>query len=626
MPYDEELGRKVTCLVCGKDQHPTAEEWLSEASLNVVSEVRPGQLALASSIERVISEGGYGVFEAGCGIGKSFAYAIPAIQSGKRVVISTGKKTLQEQLLKKDIPFLIKKLGQPIKVAPAYGKGNYACLKHAFTLFSSQEVRAIDNFINTSPTGRWSEATNTKLLPKGYQATNAEHCVNYTCNFWGKCKYIAARQRLKEAQVVVTNHWLVGYNLRTSNEGSSSTVLYPYDVLIVDEAHKLIDSIRDAHTNQVHKTALGGLPRELPKRLELQAAWNSLFNNSEHCTIAPAYGLQVIARLDQAISQITKDVAAGKTRPGPVLSAVEHLVAVKNSLTVNDPDNYVTYIENSTLCMAPVSVLDLIKRMYTLSNSIVYTSATLAIDNSLDIFKGSVGLRNSVKNQVLEGIYASPFNYAKQTLLYISGNVLEPTREVSTVNAYRQSLTDELEKLITASNGNAFVLFTARDELTDVYGRLRSRNLSMPLLSQSDTLPENLLRKYTQTPNAVLLGLKSFWEGVDIQGEKLSLVIITKLPFPQREDPVLNARRQAAGDGWFPFVDLPEMIMDLRQGIGRLIRSKTDRGVIAILDSKLKTKRYRNKVLNSLGIPNCTSSLEGTLRALRNLAKQRKNP
>jgi ATP-dependent DNA helicase DinG len=191
---------------------------------------------------------------------------------------------------------------------------------------------------------------------------------------------------------------------------------------------------------------------------------------------------------------------------------------------------------------------------------------------------------------------------------------------------YREALAKEIYDLTYAIQGNALVLFTARDEMKDVYQQLK-RKSSYPLLLQTkDKGTGELLQEYRDTDNAILFGLKSFWEGVDIPGTKLSLVIITKLPFPGRNDPIIAARRARAGDRWFPHVDLPDMIMDLRQGVGRLIRTKQDRGVIAILDQRLLTKRYKNQVLRSLGITRISKNREGILKSLRGLAAHNAAP
>jgi Rad3-related DNA helicase len=237
----------------------------------------------------------------------------------------------------------------------------------------------------------------------------------------------------------------------------------------------------------------------------------------------------------------------------------------------------------------------------------------------MDTYKRRWGINKVDASKVTCAAFGGAFNLDKQAILYLSENVPEPTRDELSKAAYLDALTTEITDLVSANQGNAFVLFTARDELEYVN---RQGNWTVPVITQGESASQ-ALNHFRATPGSVLLGLKSFWEGVDVQGDKLSLVIIAKLPFPGKSDPVTAARRKAAGDSWFAHIDLPDMIMDLRQGIGRLIRSTTDRGVIAILDRRMLTKPYRARVLGSLGFKGATKNKDAVVKALNNLSQQR---
>jgi ATP-dependent DNA helicase DinG len=290
--------------------------------------------------------------------------------------------------------------------------------------------------------------------------------------------------------------------------------------------------------------------------------------------------------------------------------------------------NEVVYIDNDvrgcSINIAPIDIASLLAVQYKEpSNTTVYVSATLAINGTLDIFKQRVGVHLADNPRLLESMFGTAFDLDKQALLYLSKVVPIPTREDATVGTYRSRLVEEIYDLVSANNGNAFVLFTARDEMDFVTNELKSRS-SLPILEQeAGRSAADLLKRFRATDNAVLLGLKSFWEGVDVAGDKLSLVIITKLPFPGRSDPIISARRERAGDSWFAYVDIPDMTLDLRQGVGRLIRSATDRGVIAILDQRVLSKPYGKGVLRSIGLKQVTTNKDAVLRALGNLASKR---
>jgi len=648
--------------------------------------------------------------EAGTGVGKSWAYLLPAILSGSRTVISTAKKSLQSQLIKKDLPYLQSKLGIPFTFAPAYGKSNYACMKEVRAHTKPAEYkRTWEWFFEYAPTARWAEiqeaqaryrakeVTKRKIqLPVAKTRLSAEKCESRNCKYTADCKYLAARQKVHEAHIVVANHWLVGFHLRLRREISEYGLLGEMPYLIVDEAHKFEDGVRAAFTHEIHEAALPQLIRdfenlgeysardhseEFPQKAELLDAWTKMFRRvkprkNETLTVA-AFGeegssllsrLRAVSVLLDSQSVIRNILECGPSQarairstltplggraisPAPETSTESRnyratgltesqlglwfsLQTIKRRLLkigealdsiYTEDENRVSYLENvgryCAIRIAPIDIAPFMKTAYEDITSTIYVSATLAVNNKMDIFSRRTGVVSVDTSKTVAARFGSAFDLDKQALLYISKNVPMATRVEGKVDTYRQALADEIYDLTHAVQGNSLVLFTARDEMRAVRDMLETRS-QYPLLVQDKTSAAELLDQYRRTDNAILLGLKSFWEGIDIPGTKLSLVVITKLPFPGRQDPVVTARRARAGDAWFPRVDLPDMILDLRQGIGRLIRTKQDRGVIAILDQRLLTKRYKSQVINSLGITKVTTSSVRTLRALRQLAQR----
>jgi ATP-dependent DNA helicase DinG len=646
----------------------------------------------------------------------SFAYLIPAVLAKHRVVVSTAKKALQSQLLEKDLPYIQKVLRETTNTqftfAAAYGKGNYACYYLAKKHVAKHNWAPWDIFFQYSSTWHWEDAekaaaehfkktknSGSKLkVIKPSNKYSAEHCIGANCTHFKTCNFQQARKEMLDADVVVANHWLVGYDIRLRQE-MSFELLGEYALLIVDEAHKFEDGIRAAFTFEIRENALQqliddfestweNLPSdvqttvgnngEIPNVTSLQKTWKALFNKvAQLNTKDPSspvsaqtlgkegsdlYTAIEIARVRmqsapflQHFFQISSSQTAGliavtaysielkNTHPIYATSenykvdlwflykrTFERLLYFKRTLdsVANAEENRVSYVENTgrykTLCTAPINVGPFLEFSHGTLKSTVYTSATLAINGSMDVFNHRLSLHKVKPSQLTTAQFGSAFDLNKQALLYVSKRVPIPTRKQDIVDDYRISLADEIYELITANQGDALVLFTARDEMNSVYENLSQRLCPFPLLIQSKASASELLIKYRTTPRAVLLGLKSFWEGIDVQGDKLQLVIVTKLPFPNRSDPVVAARREKAGDFWFQSVDIPDMTLDLRQGIGRLIRSTSDRGVIAILDQRLLTKGYRKQVLRSLGLNQITNNQPAVLRALNNLSKQRK--
>lgn len=641
------------CMVCDVPVDVTVDEWLSLKELGLVTENRPTQIDLARQIEQALNRLIPGFFEAGTGTGKSFAYLIPAILTKKPIVISTAKKSLQAQLLEKDLPFLRSKFAaqnQSFTFAPLYGKGNYVCKYWVDRKVppGSEAKNTFYEFFDKTPTWHVDEAVKAKIrLPFMRADISAENCVGSRCVYHKSCNFIKDRQTVSSARIVVTNHWLIGYDdLANISEGKSTL---SNRTLIVDEAHKFVEAYRSAFSSKLdlgvyvkaNDLVADHIPEVENELTECSRLWENVYKSLETVDdtvrLVDSFDFKQAAKTIYNKNYSVRSKLENKTRRNAndetefepeveigLRAAIKSVTRMEQTLRDLMSDRpaltVVKSIDNGlpTLQVIPVDPSSTIARHH---NNAIYLSATLAINSSFDIFKESVGFPNNkiYLGQCVEGIYGSAFNLSKQAFLFIDKTTPDPDKGlVKGATPYRRHLAAQIKTLTEENGGNAFVLFTSKDDMWGVADVLRHNlGYTLPLIIQKDSAALTL-KAYKETHNAVLFGLKSFWEGVDIPGEKLSMVIITKLPFPGRNDPVMNARRLIYGDGAFRKVDLPEMIMDLRQGVGRLIRSATDRGSLAILDSRLISKYniYGKKVIDSLGVKNVTTDLAQALKLI----------
>lgn len=606
----------------------------------------------------------------------SFSYLLPAILSGKRTLISTAKKSLQSQLLTKDLPYLQQKLKatqRSFTFAVAYGKSNYACMRAVKKATKKPEYHAVwDWFFTHAPSARWAEIQEALVihrktrtprnmrLPVASKALSAQDCDTRTCAYKQECKYARDHIAMLAADVVVVNNWLLGYHLRLKRE-LGFLLLGPADYLVVDEAHKIEDGIRTAFTHEIRDTALTRIIKDFeninstvsfPNKAKLERRWNALFRkvSAKTSTTLGDEGTFLEGEIDATLARFNavliakvlncppakcQRIIAGKNLIGfspeessawtEIVDVKQRLQTFSQALNVATNDaNSVVYVEDigthKAIRIAPVSVAQYLTDAHNMFQSSIYLSATLAVFNKMDSFKRRTGIMALDQAKVVTSQVGSAFNLQTQAALYLSKNVPQASRDKGVKQEeYRAALAKEILTLTSANKGNALVLFTARDEMLDVYDRIKSRSQEPVLVQSQDTTPAEVLHEYRKTPNAVLLGLASFREGIDIQGKKLSLVIITKLPFPNRSDPIVAARHIRAGTKWFQHVDLPDMLLDLRQSVGRLIRTKTDRGLVAILDPRLRTKSYGNQVIDTLGFRTFTN-LNSAVATLKKLA------
>lgn len=662
-------GDDRACMVCGQKLVADSDDFLMHGANALVREVRPGQVEMGRLTERVIRERNFAIVEGPVGIGKSFGYSIPAIQSKKRVVISTAKKQLQHQLAQKDLPFLGERLEQAITVALLKGKSNYACELKADGL-KKDDQEAFLSWLKQSRTGDLSDWPGRK--PYYWHDVTAEDCIGgQRCRFAKNCGYWRSKEQIKTAQIVVANHHVVAWDLRFGPK----KLLGNYDVLIIDEAHQAVSAFRGAYTKTVTPFAVKRIIRMIDKAgfdtdlvKPLESAWEEMFKHIEKLEgeIPPdpfeVYGdtsTQILAKLRSDVkrelanrgagddadpddySYTEQMVAKAKGRPPIDGSELDYIIklemlqkAIDRPLEalneIRDPDdNTVIYIntterKSKIVNAAPINIGPMVGPKLQQLETVIITSATIAVAGDFKDVRNQLGLDMMIREfdddgeptgnmlpakKIEELILETPFDYNRQALLYTPTHMPLPVSGPSGTYApskerveYIEAVTRECKRLIRASDGDAFILFTATTDMKDVHQALLQEDLENPLIVQEDDA-ESTFKEFMATPKSVILGLKSFWEGVDVVGDKLRLVIITKLPFPNPRDPVIQARsrtvkkdamargmsEQVAESSVFKSVQIPIMLTDLRQGAGRLIRSKTDKGVLAILDPRIWT-------------------------------------
>lgn len=613
-------------------------------------QVRDNQLELCDAIADALDAGEVLAAEAGTGIGKTFAYLVPSLLSGKKVIISTGTRHLQDQLFHTDLPRVIEALS--IQSAPALlkGRSNYLCLHRLHMAphlgFINRESRAglaeIDEWSKLTQSGDISELT---AVPEDSYiwpmvTSTADNCLGGECDQWEKCFIVNARKKAQAADVVVINHHLLLADMTLKNEGFAE-LLPDADAFIIDEAHQLYDVAarffgdvissrqlislaRDTIAEQVNDASDMAELRDYAEELEksardfrislgdsgLRETWLKVRNKP-----AVKQSLEnMISTLNDLIAALEMAAERGRGLEQCFERAQMSLARLRlfqqnNACASDDADEeqavlwYETYTKSFMLHATPIDVASIFqKHTDNFSKSWLFTSATLQVNKQFDHFAHNIGLEN-YKN----GVWDSPFDYEKQSLLFLPQNLPQPNEP-----AYTKELMQAALPVLSASQGRAFVLFTSYYAMNKAYDFLKQR-LPFELLKQGDLPKHQLLEKFRDTDNAVLLGTSSFWEGVDVRGESLSCVIIDKLPFASPGDPVMQARIDAIKrSGGQPFMEfqVPQAVIALKQGVGRLIRDVNDSGVVMIGDPRLKQKAYGRIFLNSLPAMPVTSDVQ----------------
>jgi ATP-dependent DNA helicase DinG len=621
-------------------------------------EHRGDQLEMARSVARAMASRGYLVAEAGTGTGKTLAYLVPAALSGRRVIISTATKTLQEQLWWKDIPLLREKCGLDFSVAYLKGRSNYLCLHRAAEFARAPSFATRDEAAYWPRIESWSQATETgdraELdLPDAYLtwrdlSATGETCLGRECNRFEECFVTRARAEAAAADVLLVNHHLFFADLAMRTSRAGVEILPEYDAVVFDEAHAIEDVATEYFGLQVSSYRIEELARDAAKAvadrpdlaammkeltLELRRAGERFFGGvaeglrarpstafrgaraprpkarDEDESVRAALDASILdplekdhGRLDHALGELRDALANADAAPLAQIArrAGELRVELQAVTAMKEPSRVYfgeTRGRGVFLRAAPVDVAEeLVERLYRRVDTVVFTSATLAAQGRFDYFRRQVGLFPEF--DVAEARFPGPFDYSTQAAIVAPDGMPEPNDP-----GFLRAAAEQVRALTEVTGGRAFVLCTSTRNMLAL--REACRDLPYQLLLQGERPKSRLLESFRTTPS-VLFATQSFWEGVDVPGDALSLVVIDRLPFAPPGDPVVAARlaalEQQGRDG-FSELQVPAAALALRQGFGRLIRSRADRGLVAILDRRLVSKGYGRAFIATL--PRC---------------------
>lgn len=599
---------------------------------------------MAEAVESALAEGKHLIVEAGTGTGKTLAYLVPAILSGKRVIVSTGTKNLQEQLFYKDIPFLQKHFKQPVRACYMKGRSNYLCRQRLYASEREPILDGLEEVADYQVIRDWEPKTETgdraelRTLPESSTAwskldARRDLCTGQKCQQFERCFLTLMRQRALESDIIVVNHHLFFADLAVKhNEGEG--IIPEYDAVIFDEAHEIEDVagqyfgmgissyqfeelVRDVSAVTGRKQiSTAELDRILMSIGDHAAMFFSLFGEGEGRRgftgqsaflnqNAEAYA-DTLASLELLVAHL-RLIHDMPEELGPLVRRAEEMRGTLQFWMEPDDPTFVYWLERRGrgcfLQATPIDVATKLREMlFDEVDSIVLTSATLAVSGGFDFAEKRLGLRYA---RTL--IVPSHFDYQAQALLYVPQHLPDPRSPV-----FPSRASEEIVRLLKLSQGRAFVLFTSYQQMRVIYDRV-SLEIEYETLMQGTGPRSALLEEFRSTPNCVLFATSSFWQGVDVPGDQLSCVIIDKLPFAVPSDPVVEARvRRIREDGGEPFYEyqIPQAAIALKQGFGRLIRARSDRGVLAILDNRITKQRYGQVFFDSLPDYGFTTKLE----------------
>ena len=628
---------------------------------------------MAQAVEQALAEKRHLIVEAGTGTGKTLAYLVPVIRSGKRVIISTGTKNLQEQLFYKDVPFLEQALGGGTDGSPRLsvcymkGRNNYLCRKKLYDLTDQPVLSGLEEIEHYRAIAAWERNTATgdraelAELPEASQLwhkldARADACTGQKCSQWERCFITEMRRRAMESDIIIVNHHLFFADLAIkmqAEDAADAGILPDAAAVIFDEAHELEDVAGNYFGISVSNLRVDELSRDVEHSMQnnrmLSASLSSALGNLRErsqlfFSVLPAgdgrfafdtrrefmeeNGDEFIA-LDQALTRLGGELEGLQQKPEEVFNFVRraHEIQVQLRFALESEDrNTVFWIERrgkysspqrhpSTSLRAasdtektragmqgrqhvflqatPIDVGPILREcLWSKLECAVLTSATLAVGGGFEYIRKRLGFEHA-RDLVLQ----SHFDYASQALLYVPPDLPDPRTPQFTAKA-----AERIRKLLEITRGRAFVLFTSYAQMNEIYERLLGE-VAFPMLRQGDAPKSALLEEFRLTPNSVLFGTSSFWQGVDVQGEQLSCVIIDRLPFAVPSDPVVAARVKAidaeGGNAFFQY-QVPAAVITLKQGFGRLIRSLHDRGLLVLLDNRILKKQYGRVFVDSL--------------------------
>jgi ATP-dependent DNA helicase DinG len=584
---------------------------------------------MSKLIERGFLESAHTLVEAGTGVGKSLAYLVPALRSGKKVVVTTATIALQEQLVRKDIPLVVKALGVPARVELLKGRNHYLCRQK---LDRMRAERLIAQSTSMEAIWDWSDRTSTgdraelpfAPAPLEWEAldADADDCVGEFCERFRDCWFFKRRDAARYADIVVVNHALFFLDL-----AMGGTLLPAYDYVVLDEAHQAERWASAALTATLSAPSVNRLMRRVHRNYQLPASYDAEIAEGMRGLVqtlarvpGERYPLRANDDAPDALGQLQSsffrlenwllanwqaglkrppdNVAEAERRRDLVMRGVLAHIATIDRTTLGE-EEAITWVERTDaegryeVNSAPFDVADYLRTaLFRRTQSVVLTSATIATGDSFAFLKNALGV-----DEAQEYVAPSPFDYRSQARLYVAPGDCNPKDP-----RFARRVAPLVEELLDISTGRAFVLFTSYARLHEVYALLRER-IPFPVKLQGELPRAHLLEWFRRTPNAVLFATGTFWEGIDVVGDRLSCVIIDRLPFPSPADPLVKARLaaiDAAGGQSFDEYMIPSAIVRLKQGFGRLIRSKSDRGVIALLDGRAISMRYGATIVGAL--------------------------
>jgi ATP-dependent DNA helicase DinG len=623
-------------------------------------EYRPGQVDMARAVMRAFEEKRHLIVEAGTGTGKTLAYLVPAVAAALggngRVIVSTGTKNLQEQLMEKDIPFLQSVLPKPFAATYMKGRSNYLCLNRLARAQSAPVLEGLDEVDYFEEVSQWSRETEIgdraelSTLPESLSFwrhidARSESCLGQKCPDYDACFITRMRGRAQEADIVVVNHHLFFADLSLRN-GNYGSVLPDYTAVILDEAHLIEEVASEYFGAQVSNYQIDDLVRDLgmltiedagvDQELTHSVARMSRFADNFFMGFRDGRGED--GRYPIIPGTFARRTSSGEMEATPlgelymaVQGAIARTETTLDALKEKEPDvenlirrlreirfelefivtgtdkKFVYWLERRNrgvfLRASPIDVAGLLQdKLFEEVPTVVLTSATLSSGGNFAFIRDRLGLDTAD-----DLIASSSFDYESQAILYLPARMPDPRDR-----NWGLAAADEVIRILNATEGRAFVLSTSLAGMQSLFENVWAE-IDYPCLVQGSASKSQLLKKFRETPNAVLFATSSFWQGVDVRGEQLSCVIIDKLPFAVPTDPIVGARQryiEDSGGSSFYEYSVPQAIIALKQGLGRLIRSTTDRGVLAILDPRLRTKGYGRTFLQSLPPCRVTSRID----------------
>ena len=599
-------------------------------------EHRPAQLEMAELVHDAFQTRHHAIVEAGTGTGKTLAYLLPAICSGRRVVISTATKSLQEQLYQKDIPFLQKHFAPNLKVAVMKGRANFLCRAKLHQMADSPMLKGMEDLDSFRQMREWAKLTETgdraelTFLPDDSDLwarldARRDTCTGQKCPEFNECFVTAMHARAREADIIIVNHHLFFADLALKHDDFGS-ILPEYSAVVFDEAHEIEDVASDYFGRQISNYRFEELARDADQTLRIlklgspallrrtqrlrersRTFFESFpsrdgrfpFSRGEREAFIEQHH-EAYSGLTDALKSIETEFAALAQKPEELTRLGRRSFELRQELGFlfeSNERNFVYWFERRNkgvfLAATPIDVSQILReRLFEQFDTIVLTSATLTVGNRFDYIRQRLGLDNA-KERTLP----PEFHYPEQSLLYL------PPRMPDVRDAgFQAKAADEILRLLELSEGRAFCLFTSYAQMKDLFERVNMRS-PHPLFLQGTAPRSVLLERFKNTPNAVLFATASFWQGVDVPGEQLSCVIVDRLPFAVPSDPIVAARVRALdeeGRNAFAEYQVPQAVLALKQGFGRLIRAKTDRGVLSLLDNRIQRMAYGKIFMESL--------------------------